>query len=170
MAKELLIVRHAKSDWDTHELKDFERPLKKRGVVEAQKMGKFLASNHLIPDYILCSTAKRARETAKLLVKAMGINTQDIIYDSDLYLCQPHVMIRFIENIPSLAERAMIVGHNPCLDFIVPLISKNSAPSRDDGKLMTTAAVAHIEVPFPWFPMAPHTCNLLNLWRPDDLA
>ena len=61
--KTLLVLRHAKSSWDHTELADHDRPLNKRGMRTAPRMGRLLIERDLVPDLILCSTAVRARTT-----------------------------------------------------------------------------------------------------------
>ena len=59
--KHLYLMRHAKSSWKDSSLSDHQRPLNKRGKKAAPLMGSILNQQELIPDIILCSTAKRAR-------------------------------------------------------------------------------------------------------------
>ena len=86
--KRLLIMRHAKSSWKDTDLTDHERPLKKRGKDDAHRMGKLLRSKKIVPDIILCSTAMRARETAKLLAESMKFKDK-IKYSDSLYMAEP---------------------------------------------------------------------------------
>ena len=51
---------------------DHDRPLNKRGKRDAPLMGELLQNEHLVPDLIISSTAKRARSTAKAVAKAAG--------------------------------------------------------------------------------------------------
>ncbi|HBJ28222.1 histidine phosphatase family protein, partial [Cobetia sp.] len=72
MRRELLLMRHGKSDWSVA-ADDFHRPLKERGKRGAQRMGAWLAQEALVPDAILSSPALRARATAEKCVKSMGL-------------------------------------------------------------------------------------------------
>ncbi|MCC6685100.1 MAG: histidine phosphatase family protein, partial [Bacteroidia bacterium] len=76
--KQLVLVRHAKSDWANPELKDFDRPLNERGKQNAPEMGKRLASKKWPVDLIVSSPAKRALKTARLLAKEIHYATDDI--------------------------------------------------------------------------------------------
>ena len=60
---QLLLLRHAKSSWRQADLEDHQRPLNKRGLAAAKRMGLYLAEAGLRPDRVLCSTALRTRET-----------------------------------------------------------------------------------------------------------
>ena len=63
MPRELLILRHAKSAWDTNAPSDFERPLAKRGRRAAPRVGRWLEEQGLIPDHVVSSPAERAKQT-----------------------------------------------------------------------------------------------------------
>jgi len=143
--------------------------LKKRGIGDAEKMGQFLTEKELIPDTIIASTARRAMETARIMSKVMGLSARDINYDPSLYLCQPHTFINVLENVSSLSKRAMIVGHNPSMDYMVQWLSQKEVQLRADGKLMTTTSVAHFKMPDIWCPLQAHVGELCNLWRPKEL-
>src|SRR5687768_14403802 len=67
--KTLLLMRHAKSSHDG-EMPDHERPLNERGRRDAPRMAERLMEAGVVPDRILCSTARRAVETAELFVAA----------------------------------------------------------------------------------------------------
>ncbi len=62
--KTVLLLRHAKSDWGNPGLADFDRPLAKRGLKDAPRMGHVLTDFNVVPDKILASPARRAKQTA----------------------------------------------------------------------------------------------------------
>src|SRR6185503_19133772 len=84
--KSLILVRHAKSSWKHPELKDIERPLKKRGLRDAPVIGKVLKELHVKPDVIISSPAERALATAKILAGELGLGKSDIKEEPNLYL------------------------------------------------------------------------------------
>src|SRR3546814_11572611 len=51
------------SDWSSDVCSSDLRPLAPRGRRAAAAMGAYLRTERLIPDFALCSTARRARET-----------------------------------------------------------------------------------------------------------
>jgi phosphohistidine phosphatase len=119
--KQLLLMRHAKSDWN-FQLPDKDRPLSERGVNDAPQMGKFIYLNQLVPDKIICSTSRRTRETLKLM-SFPGILTEfsEIIYDN-----QPDRIHDLIASENSNINRLMIIGHNPSMEEMVHRFILNS--------------------------------------------
>ena len=68
--KTLILFRHGKSDWDSEEPSDHDRPLAKRGRKAAKAMGKFLALAGQVPDSAVTSSAVRARSTLEIAMEA----------------------------------------------------------------------------------------------------
>jgi phosphohistidine phosphatase len=68
MSRELLVLRHAKSAWDTDAPSDFARPLSKRGRKAAPRVGRWLRAHRLQPDLVVASTALRVRQTVHRLL------------------------------------------------------------------------------------------------------
>ena len=86
--KSVILFRHGKSDWDAQYDSDHDRPLAKRGIRDAKRMGKFLSKRAEVPELILSSTALRTRETTKLAMEAgnwnVNIKLEKKIYEASL--------------------------------------------------------------------------------------
>ena len=63
MTLQLILMRHAKSSWDDPAAADFDRPLNGRGRRSAKALGHWLRQRGWLPDRVLCSSARRTRET-----------------------------------------------------------------------------------------------------------
>ena len=123
----LYLVRHAKSDWDNN-FNDHDRPLNERGLNDAPNMGKYLAQ-HLnpsqLPQYIICSTAKRAHTTAQLIAQQLGYPPEQIATDPLLYdfsLASGNI-VATLQNLPNQYQTAMMVGHNSAFSQLVACFS-----------------------------------------------
>ncbi|MWB98004.1 SixA phosphatase family protein [Agromyces seonyuensis] len=110
--KTLFLVRHAKSDWGDPGLADHDRPLDARGQRDAPAMGLRLAERHVRPDVILTSTALRARTTAAAIAGALGLDGL-VVEKRSLYGASSRGILSVAAGLPSEAESAMLVGHNP---------------------------------------------------------
>ena len=144
----LLIMRHAKSDWNVGESTDHERPLAPRGVKAAGAMGLFLARCGQVPDLVLTSTAVRARTTVELAAEA-GNWGCDIRSVGSFYACDPETVVGELTAASELPERVLIAGHEPAWSGLVAVLG--------GGRVrMPTAAVACVEFAGrPWREIAP---------------
>ena len=79
--RKLVLLRHAKSAWP--DVPDRERPLARRGQRDAPSWALAGASGH-VPDQVLCSTARRARETWQLVQSGLGI-APPVQFDNGVY-------------------------------------------------------------------------------------
>ncbi|MBA3859042.1 MAG: hypothetical protein C0507_19215 [Cyanobacteria bacterium PR.3.49] len=122
-AKTLYLFRHAKSSWDDPALTDFDRPLNKRGEKAAPLMGKVMRARDVCPSIIICSPAKRTRQTAKLALKKAGLDEAEIVFKNDLYLATTGGLLEIIHKTDDLLSTAMLIGHNPGLSELVYLLT-----------------------------------------------
>jgi phosphohistidine phosphatase len=161
--KTLLVLRHAKSSWDYAELSDHDRPLNKRGMRAAPRMGRLIVEQNLIPDLILSSTAVRARTTAELLADECE-PPPAIDYLPSLYGAGPHGYLEAASEAACEGERIMVVGHNPGIELLVTVVARVR-------ERMPTAALAHIELDIDeWEDAGEAQGRLVRLWRPKELA
>jgi phosphohistidine phosphatase len=116
--KTLLVMRHAKSSWKKPSLEDHDRPLNKRGRRAAPRMGKLLLAENLVPDKVLCSTAVRAVDTARLVTEACEYHgpVQSL---RELYLAAPETYVDALQQLGEAAGRILLIGHNPGLEQLV---------------------------------------------------
>jgi len=152
--KRLILMRHAKSDWSQDGITDFERPLNKRGVKDASKMGKWMAtqvdtSEAHLPRLILCSSARRTRQTKQLFLlglQSAGIDPHEIEQCNleEMYLASTSTLVDLVHQHLNSHQSLMLIAHNPGMDGIVSHYCPD-APHSDSGKLMATANIAVIE-------------------------
>ena len=117
--KTLYLLRHAKSSWDDSRVSDFDRPLNNRGRREAEKIAEYMKENKYIPEYIICSTAKRTRETLDLILNIIKFGGE-VIYLDNLYLASSSGIEREIDSIR--AESLLVVGHNPGIEDYLSIL------------------------------------------------
>jgi len=115
--KTLILIRHAKSSWNTPGMSDFERVLNSRGLSDAPVMGERLSqrltASHQPLDMLLCSSAHRADQTARLLASALSFSDTAIDWHRELYLANPNTMLGLIRSLPDTANTVALVAHNP---------------------------------------------------------
>jgi len=168
--RQLLIMRHAKSDWDADDGSDFDRPLSKRGIRNINAMSVWLMNNHLLPDKIVSSPARRAKQTSSLLMNGVKMDEHSIIWDEKIYEASLGDLLTVIDSHSEDVRRLLIVGHNPGLDRLVMYLAKNDPEFTSSGKLMTTAAIAVMDYGDGIISTQDRSAMLIDLMRPKELS
>jgi len=109
----LYLLRHAKSDWDHPDLADHDRPLAKRGTRAAKTMGRRIAALGIRPDLILCSTARRTRDTLKRVLKAGALEDVPVTFSDSLYGASASDLIDIVRAEGHGHSSILLIGHNP---------------------------------------------------------
>lgn len=112
MKRRLLLLRHAKSDWDAAYGDDHERPLARRGRRAARLVGRFLRAVDRVPDLVITSSAVRARSTVELATEAgdwgAALEVSDELYDSE-----PRRVLEVLWRRGGSASTVLLAGHEP---------------------------------------------------------
>jgi phosphohistidine phosphatase len=115
----LLMVRHAKSDWGDLGLKDFDRPLNKRGKRDAPEMGSRLRYRHYYVDLIVSSTSKRTVETTQRIAREIDYDEKKIVWLDELYHANKNQIREVLYGINDKKKSVMVVCHNTGItDFV----------------------------------------------------
>lgn len=163
--KTLLLLRHAKSSWSDESLDDHDRPLNQRGKKEAPRMGQLLLEEHLLPDIIISSDAKRCRRTAEKVGESSGFRGETIL-TSELYHAVPRGYLQVLSRLSEQIKCVLMIGHNPALEELLDALIGRYEP-------LTTAALAHVRLTDlqHWNEIDGETRGeLLHLWQPRELA
>ncbi len=140
MQRRLVMIRHAKSSWANPLQSDFDRPLNDRGKGEAVEMGEKLKKLGLMPDLIICSKAKRTRQTAKRIAGVLGYDLENVLFEEKLYHCIPSVFEELLFEVSDKIKTVFIIAHNP---GITEFTNQLSADFNIDN--MPTCGVAGVE-------------------------
>lgn len=168
----LFLLRHAKSSWDNPSLRDFDRPLAERGRRAAPAMGQYMRREGLVPELVLCSTARRAQETWALMESALEPRPE-VTHTDLLYGASAGGMLDEVRAHGGAAPTVMLVGHNPGMeDLAVALAGSGSERLlRRLRRKYPTAALAIIDFDMPtWSDVRPGAGTLRRFVRPKDLA
>jgi phosphohistidine phosphatase len=162
--KTLLILRHAKSSWKFPDLSDHDRPLNRRGKRDAPIMGRLLEEKDLVPDLIISSTARRARDTAETVAKHSGYKGKRNKFES-LYAAEPDAYLTVLRNLSDEYQKVLIVGHNPGLEELIEKLT-------GEYHIMPTCTLAHIEFDMEkWSALLPRRTDhgrLVDTLRPHE--
>jgi phosphohistidine phosphatase len=160
--KTLFLLRHAKSSWKDDNLEDFERPLKKRGLGDAQLMGKLLRQREIGLDQVISSSAERARQTTQLALMSAGLQVE-VRYDDRIYEAGMRRLLTLISRLDNQANSVMLVGHNPGFEELLKTLT-------GEVHSMPTATLAGIEFDVDdWSQVKARTGRLTLLLTPKEL-
>ena len=169
----LLILRHAKSNWDNAKLDDFDRPLSKRGCKDAPRIGRYIAEHASPLDHVLCSSAVRTCDTWALIATALSKPPEPQMLRA-LYLAGPDALLDIVRAAPAACSTVLIIGHNPGLhELALSLCSSKSAtqPRKALAKKFPTAALAVLQFRAKsWRALKPGTGLLTAFMTPKLLA
>ena len=116
--KRLILIRHAKSSWEDPQMPDHDRPLNERGQKAASDLGQWLGSRGYLPDQVLCSDARRTRETYEGLSLAPEAELKPALYHAGA-----DVMMAVLQK--ARGDVVMMLGHNPGIaEFAHRLVAK----------------------------------------------
>ncbi|MEQ8902938.1 MAG: histidine phosphatase family protein [Roseovarius sp.] len=161
--KELILMRHAKSDWGSPLLRDYARPLNKRGRRSATALGEWLRAQDLIPDQILCSSSARTQETCARLKLPLSPELHDA-----LYLAEVPDMLRVLRG--ASGARVLMLGHNPGIaEFAASLVATPPAHERFDDYPTGATLVVRFDIA-GWADLAPGTGAVQHFVIPRELT
>src|SRR5215472_3974747 len=176
----LVLLRHAKSAWP--DVADHDRPLARRGIRAAPVMGRWLREAGILPGQVLCSTARRARETWQFAQAGLTA-TPSVTFDARIYEAAATGLLDLIREVPAATGTLLLIGHNPAIEDLALLLA--TAPSGEAGpgpadtasgdleRMLTkfpTAAIAVLEFPGTWPGLAPGQARLTAFVTPRDLG
>ncbi len=157
--KTLYLLRHAKSDWSDPSLDDHDRPLNRRGKRAREQIAAHVAGWPV--DLVVCSTAVRARATAKPVVTTLGCEVQ---FDPAIYEASAGDLLDVVQHLPNEASAVMLVGHNPGFEVLTSVLC-------GDSPAYPTAALGTITLDVPrWADAEPGSGRLVGLVTPAELA
>ena len=160
--KTLMLLRHAKSDWDDASLSDFDRPLAARGKRDAPRVGKALRKRGSLPDLIISSPAARAKATVEAVIKTAKLEG-DLQFDEAIYGASSAELMRLIRRLRDNISCSLLVGHNPGFEDLLKTLT---------GEIngMPTGALAGIEFDVDdWSQVKARTGKLTLLLTPKEL-
>jgi phosphohistidine phosphatase len=163
--KRLFLLRHAKSSWDDPSLDDHDRPLAPRGRRASALIAEHLQREEIAPALVLCSSAKRTRETLeRVLPLPAGVRIE-----RELYAASSMHLLERLRALPDEVESVMLIGHQPAIqELAVHLAGEGSELERVKAKF-PTAALATLAFAGGWSGLGRGSAELVAYVRPKQL-
>ena len=179
--RKLVLLRHAKSAWP--DLPDHERPLAGRGRRDAPVMGRWLRTAGHVPDQVLCSTARRTRETWQLAQPELGVGPP-VSFEDRVYEASAEQLLDLARHARPPAKTLLIVGHAPGIPELALMLAGAPAPADGDAgsgavppavvdrvrAKFPTGAVAVLELTGAWAGLGPGSARLTGFVTPRDVT
>jgi phosphohistidine phosphatase len=178
--RKLVLFRHAKSAWPAG-VADHERPLAPRGQRDAPVMGRWLRDAGYTPGQVLCSTARRARETWQFAQTGLG-TTPPVTFEPGVYEATAAGLLAIIRRTPAAVGTLLVIGHNPTMEELALMLAAAVPGTRADPLPNTpapnvlermqvkfpTAAIAVLEFGVAWRALAQGRAHLAAFVTPRD--
>jgi len=170
-----VLLRHAKSAWP--DVPDHKRPLARRGQRDAPVMGRWLRAAGHVPGQVLCSTARRARETWQLAQAELGA-APPVMFEDRVYRASAADLAGLTRRTSPSVRTLLIVGHNPAiheLALTLAAVADGGSGTVPAGALsgmaakFPTAAVAVLEFTGGWDQLAEGGARLTRFVTPRDV-
>jgi phosphohistidine phosphatase len=166
--RRLMLLRHAKSDWT--DVSDHARPLAKRGRRDAPAVGRWLRAHRYLPDVVVCSTARRTRQTWELAAPELG-GSPSVTFEPRAYEASALTLLYLAQELPSRYRAALLIGHNPAISELANSLAERPAPGGappPPAIRFPTAAVAVLEFTGDWPTLTPGQALLRAFTAPAD--
>ncbi len=175
-----MLLRHAKSAWP-QDTPDHDRPLAPRGYRDAPAVGRWLRRAGSTPDYILCSTARRARETWELVQQELHA-WPAVVFVPEIYAASMPGLLDLVRRLEPATRAVVIVGHDPALPELALALAGQDRPDDRRTSVLASAmaidrmrekfptgAVAVLKVTGPWSELAPGRARLTSFVTPREM-
>jgi phosphohistidine phosphatase len=167
-ARQLLLLRHAKSSHDEPDLADHDRPLAPRGKRAAAAMGRYVREHDLSPTLVLCSSATRAKQTLDGVSDGLGASAE-LSIESELYEASAAGLLERLRRIGDEVPSAMLVGHNPAIERLALDLAAGGRDLAELERKYPTGALAVLAVDGAWADLEADGARLVAFVKPRDL-
>lgn len=171
----LILLRHAKAEWP--DVPDHERPLAERGRRDAPVVGGWLAAAGYVPDQVLCSSARRTRETWELVRERLGAEPAVVVEDR-VYQATPGSLLEVIREVEPSRRTVLVVGHAPAVPALAAALPAEAVPGADGPAAAAqermrekypTASATIMEFSGDWARLQPGAARLVAFVTPREL-
>jgi phosphohistidine phosphatase len=150
-SRRLTLLRHGHAEPAREEREDFDRPLSGAGVSEATRAAERILADHLVPDLIVASPARRTSSTAGILAETFAVAAHRLQFLPKLYLASGGMIWRLLPGLDAGARHVLICGHNPGLSEL----ASRFGPLPRRRELRTADRVSAIFPDQPWISLDP---------------
>ena len=167
--KQLFLLRHAKSSWSESELVDHDRPLAPRGRRALKLIAEHLGREGVTPALVLCSSARRTRETLERIAPVLGEGIS-VQIERELYAASEQRLLERLRAVEDGVESLMLIGHNPGVEQLALSLAGRGQNLAGLRRKYPTGALATLEFSGRWGDLQPGRAELTDFVTPKQLA
>jgi phosphohistidine phosphatase len=165
----VVLLRHGKSSWSDSALADIDRPLAPRGERASRKLAKYIRRKRIQPALVLCSPARRTRQTLKA-VEASLVKSCAVEVVPQLYGASAEELLEQLRALPESVSSVMLIGHNPGLHDLALVLASRGADLPQLERKFPTGALATLAVCGEgWKALGPGAAELVDYVVPKQL-
>ena len=168
--RSVILLRHGKSSWADSTLTDFDRPLAPRGKRASKHIATYMRKKGIRPTLVLCSPARRTRETLETIKPALG-KACSIEFVPELYAASAHELLEQLQCVRDSIGAVMLIGHNPGLQQLARLLASRGTDLAKLEEKFPTGSLATLSVGSDsWGGLRPGDAKLVDYVVPRDLG
>jgi phosphohistidine phosphatase len=167
--RRIYLLRHAKSTWDEAGLADEDRPLAPRGRRATKLLADHLRREGIEPELVLCSSARRTRETLEGIAPAIG-HGASVLIEPELYGASEDKLVERIRGTPDAVRSLMVIGHNPGIQAVAMRLAGSGEDLERVARKYPTGALATLDLEGSWHELGPGAARLAEFVTPKDLG
>src|SRR5512132_765835 len=166
---QLFLLRHAKSSWDDSELVDHDRPLAPRGRRAVRLIAEHLGREGVTPALVLCSSARRTRETLERVAPALGEGIS-VQIERELYAASEQRLLERLRAVEDGVESLRLIGHNPGVEQLALSLAGGGQNLAVLSRKYPTGGLATLEFSGRWGDLRPGSAELTDFITPQRLG
>jgi phosphohistidine phosphatase len=119
------------------------------------------------PALVLCSPAKRARQTLELVAPALG--APEVQIEERIYGSSADDLLELLQSLPNTLASVMVIGHNPGLQELAVVLVKASAARTMMTERFPTGVLVTLSMQGDWSKLGPAKADLVAFVEPRAL-
>ncbi|GAB3518808.1 SixA phosphatase family protein [Arthrobacter monumenti] len=166
--KKLILLRHSKASMPGH-VTDHERPLSDQGHADAPEAGKWLVEHNAVPDFILCSSALRARQTCTWICQELREKAPTAKLEDGLYDASETRILTLINHVPETVQSLLVITHLPAVQALALRLAADDSEEEaytDVALSYPTGGISVLEHDLKWAELDDRDCRLTAFAAP----
>jgi phosphohistidine phosphatase len=117
--RRLFLLRHAQAA-SALNTDDRHRPLTKEGVAMAAALGKLMKAKGYVPDFVICSPARRTQQTLRKIMDSTG--EVPAIMPPTAYYTTVGQLYELLKQVDGNHQKVLLVSHNPSIHALAKFL------------------------------------------------